>query len=227
MADELFNQAGMKYLDDDYERLFVFSPVDQDRDQRLDLNEFRQLLALSMGIRPRSTTSENEHASNTHASVSATNSAHEQGPYGNYGDATEVAEGHIDQRVPADGGATNSSYDQSLYASTSPTPVDASGSIAGERYLSSGVGVSAFAENTSAGFDLSAGREEMSSSPSFHASHSPQQEDRRNSNPQNLYIDPNPEIIRRPAQGGNVIYTQNIKLRFLQPPPIPPPGVWR
>ena len=42
---------------------------------------------------------------------------------------------------------------------------------------------------------------------------------------QGLYQDPNPQIIRRPAQGGHVTYTQNIKIRFLQPPAIPPPGV--
>jgi hypothetical protein len=44
-------------------------------------------------------------------------------------------------------------------------------------------------------------------------------------NPQNLYQDPNPQIIRRAAQGGQLTYTQNIKIRFLQPPPVPPPGV--
>lgn len=40
-----------------------------------------------------------------------------------------------------------------------------------------------------------------------------------------LYFDANPQIIRRPATGGVQTYTQNIKIRFLQPPPIPPPGV--
>jgi hypothetical protein len=39
-----------------------------------------------------------------------------------------------------------------------------------------------------------------------------------------LYIDANPQIIRRPASGVQT-YTQNIKIRFLQPPPVPPPGV--
>ncbi|CAF4697837.1 unnamed protein product, partial [Rotaria magnacalcarata] len=27
-----------------------------------------------------------------------------------------------------------------------------------------------------------------------------------------------------PAQTGQITYTQNVKIRFLQPPPIPPPG---
>ena len=40
-----------------------------------------------------------------------------------------------------------------------------------------------------------------------------------------LYVDSNPQIVRRPAAGGVQTYTQNIKVRFLQPPPVPPPGV--
>ena len=42
---------------------------------------------------------------------------------------------------------------------------------------------------------------------------------------QGLYQDPNPAIIRRPAPAGVQTYTQNIRLRFLQPPPVPPHGV--
>jgi len=42
---------------------------------------------------------------------------------------------------------------------------------------------------------------------------------------QGLFKDSNPQIIRRPAPGGGVTYTQNIRVRFLQPPPVPPPGV--
>jgi hypothetical protein len=41
---------------------------------------------------------------------------------------------------------------------------------------------------------------------------------------QGLFLDSNPQIIRRPAAGGVQTYTQNIKVRFLQPPPVPPPG---
>ncbi|CAF1400637.1 unnamed protein product, partial [Didymodactylos carnosus] len=41
---------------------------------------------------------------------------------------------------------------------------------------------------------------------------------------QGLYQDSNPQIIRRPAPGGGVTYKQNILVRFLQPPPVPPPG---
>jgi hypothetical protein len=42
---------------------------------------------------------------------------------------------------------------------------------------------------------------------------------------QGLFKDSNPQIIRRPAPGGTLTYTQNIRVRFLQPPPVPPPGV--
>jgi len=42
---------------------------------------------------------------------------------------------------------------------------------------------------------------------------------------QGLFIDNNPQVITRPAAGGVQTYQQNIKVRFLQPPPLPPPGV--
>ncbi len=42
---------------------------------------------------------------------------------------------------------------------------------------------------------------------------------------QGLFKDPNPEIVRRPAPGGAQTLTQRIVVRFLQPPPVPPPGV--
>ena len=35
-----------------------------------------------------------------------------------------------------------------------------------------------------------------------------------------LYYDPNPEIVRKPTANDSLVYTQNIMLRFLQPPPV-------
>ena len=35
-----------------------------------------------------------------------------------------------------------------------------------------------------------------------------------------LYNDPNPQIIRRPSTADPVVYNQNVRIRFLQPPPI-------
>ncbi len=42
---------------------------------------------------------------------------------------------------------------------------------------------------------------------------------------QGNFRDPNPQVIRRPAPGGPLTYSQNIRVRFLQPPAVPPPGV--
>lgn len=42
---------------------------------------------------------------------------------------------------------------------------------------------------------------------------------------QGNFKDSNPQVIRRPTPGGQTTYTQNIHVRFLQPPPVPPPGV--
>lgn len=42
---------------------------------------------------------------------------------------------------------------------------------------------------------------------------------------QGLYQDPNPQVIHRAATSGPQTYTQRILVRFLQPPPVPPPGV--
>ncbi|UJR14835.1 hypothetical protein I4U23_001820 [Adineta vaga] len=41
---------------------------------------------------------------------------------------------------------------------------------------------------------------------------------------QGNFKDSNPQIVRRPAPNGPVTLTQNIRVRFLQPPPVPPPG---
>ena len=35
-----------------------------------------------------------------------------------------------------------------------------------------------------------------------------------------LYYDPNPEIVRKPTANESLVYTQNIMVRFLQPPPV-------
>ena len=42
---------------------------------------------------------------------------------------------------------------------------------------------------------------------------------------QGNFKDPNPQVVRRPAQNGPLTYAQNIRVRFLQPPAVPPPGV--
>jgi hypothetical protein len=38
---------------------------------------------------------------------------------------------------------------------------------------------------------------------------------------QNLYYDPNPELIRKPQMITPIVYKQNIMIKFLKPPPVP------
>lgn len=38
---------------------------------------------------------------------------------------------------------------------------------------------------------------------------------------ENLYFDPNPELVRKPLMITPVVYKQNIKIKFLKPPSIP------
>lgn len=78
---------------------------------------------------------------------------------------------------------------------------------------------------TSPGIKMTGVAEASRSSSSFETGGTQQPTQEYATSAQGLFQDPNPQIIRRPAQGGHVTYTQNIKIRFLQPPAIPPPGV--
>jgi hypothetical protein len=122
-----------------------------------------------------------------------------------YGGAVNLAGANIRHADLAGGQSGYSSYEQASYAS------------------SAGVGANGFDTSTHSGANLAAAA--ASSSSSFEASSAQQQIQQYAINSQGLYQDPNPEIVRRPAPGGQVTYTQNIKIRFLQPPAIPPPGV--
>ena len=42
-----------------------------------------------------------------------------------------------------------------------------------------------------------------------------------------IYHDPCPRLLRRAAPEGPITYQQKISVRFLQPPPLPPPGVMK
>jgi hypothetical protein len=102
---------------------------------------------------------------------------------------------------------------------------------AGGYNASASFGGAGFAGNSSSSFESSnnygvAGQyaaQGLDASSSSFSSQSTQQTYATNA--QGLYQDPNPQIIRRPAVGGVQTYTQNIRVRFLQPPPVPPPGV--
>ncbi len=43
----------------------------------------------------------------------------------------------------------------------------------------------------------------------------------------NIYVDHNPQIIRRPTSERPVTYEQRVLIRCLHPPPLPPPEVMK
>jgi hypothetical protein len=215
----------------------LFFSTDVNRDQRLDLNEFRNLIAQRLG----------------HGSTNFAASASGGGPYAGssyessssaaFGDVSGAGRGYsgiADLAGATIGGAGfagdqagYSSYGQSSYTSASGGDAggfDANASagfgVSGfNASASSEFGVSGLEASGSSGINFSSENTGVSSASTFEASTSQQQVQVDGSNPHNLFQDPNPQIIRRPAQGGSLTYTQSIKIRFLQPPPVPPPGV--
>ena len=130
------------------------------------------------------------------------------GVYGDINGGTSEYDTTAGTTVAPTGGANHpnySSYDQLSYPS------------------SMGDDTAAFDVNAASSADLTGAG--MGTSSSLEASNTPQQIQQYPTNAQGLYKDPNPQIIRRPAQDQQVTYTQNIKIRFLQPPAIPAPGV--
>lgn len=131
-----------------------------------------------------------------------------------------------DQYGAAAGGYGSSSYESSSYESST-----AGGALGGDlaygggaaAYDGAGYGASSYESSQysssvgGAGGDYSAGASGFSSQAGAVQQYQ--------TDAQGLFKDSNPQIVRRPAPGGNLTYTQNIKVRFLQPPPIPPPGV--
>ena len=172
------------------------------KDERLDLNEFRNLIRQNLG-RQSGTWS-----TTTRDGAQYSASAYESGGSASYNIAANSA--------GAGGAGNESGNEQSSYAEA--TGIDTS--------LASTFGVTGFGGNTSYSAGLTS--ESAGASSSLFESNSSQQQQQFQvdaSNPRNLFLDPNPQIIRRPAQGGLLTYTQNVRVRFLQPPPVPPPGV--
>lgn len=180
----------------------TFLKIDVNRDQRLDLNEFRSLLVRSLGAGAENlaldTSNAGQYASGSFESSSAS-----------FGDASgaEVAGASAYSAGVAGGESSFGSFEQSSFSSTS-------GAVSG------GFEAANFADAS-----VSSGETTGFASQSTVDSSYQQQIQLAAGSNQNIFHDPNPQIVRRPAQGGNLTYTQNIRVRFLQPPPVPPPGV--
>ncbi|CAF1033659.1 unnamed protein product [Rotaria sordida] len=218
MADELFNQA------------------DTNKDQRLDLNEFRQLIARNLGF------GSTNYGANAHSGGQYTTSSYESLPSAicsdvniansNYGAGAELIGTNINGIGTAGGESSYGSYGQSSYTSASgldasgfdATALSGAGSYGFNANVSSGLGFGGFTASSSSDVGFSSETAGFSMPSTFETSTSQQQFQLGTGNTQGVYQDPNPQIIRRPAPGGGVTYTQNIRIRFLQPPPVPPPG---
>ncbi len=180
-----------------------------------------------------STTGGNHYTTSSFESAGQAPYSEVNGGNGHYGGASVLGGSSLNEAGAIGGEGTYSSIERSSFSRASG--VDASGFDTNE---SAGLGVGGF--DGSSSFSYGAGGVEASSSSAlgltgeaagassstFESNGSQQQiQGEGRASAQNLYQDPNPQIIRRPAQGGPVTYTQNVKIRFLQPPAIPPPGV--
>ncbi|CAF1457363.1 unnamed protein product [Rotaria sp. Silwood1] len=212
MADELFDQA------------------DINKDQRLDLNEFRQLIARNLGV---DSTNYGATANNGGQYTASSYDSSSSALYGNGNIAGAELVGAVTNGTgAASGESTYGLYDQSSYTSASgvstngfdATTLTGAGSYGFDANALSGSNFGGFASSSSSGIDLSHGTAGFSIPSTFETSTSQEQLQLATSNVQGLYQDPNPHVIRRPAPGGGVTYTQNIRVRFLQPPPVPAPG---
>lgn len=168
--------------------------------------EFRNLLLQNLGIsgsaQAGNLSNANQYSSSAYGNISNGTGA--------YGSITGVAGSTVNGISNVGGAGNYASYEQAAFSSA----VDG---VTTGLHANSTSNVDATATSAIVGGS--------SSSSSFETGDTRQQIQHYDANSQGLYQDPNPQIIRRPAQGGQVTYTQNVKIRFLQPPPIPPPGV--
>lgn len=133
----------------------------------------------------------------------------------------------------AAGGAANASSSSSSYeasaggiAADSEIGASASQAVYGSQgeIQSSGTLVVGEVGNAYESSSAIAGNEILQTSETAFESGSTQQSVQYSST-NGIFNDPNPQILRRAATGGAVTYEQKILVKFLQPPPVPPPGV--
>jgi len=184
---------------------------DLNKDHRLDLNEFRTLINQNLGPNASIYTGNigdgGKYSGSYYGTSSSSAYADGSNGIGGYNGGTDLAGANINGAGNIDGNPSYSSYEQASFAS------------------STGGGPGGFDASVASAVDITGVTTGESSSSTFETGSNQQQVQQYATNAQGLYQDPNPQIIRRPAQSEQITYTQNIKIRFLQPPAIPPPGV--
>jgi hypothetical protein len=132
--------------------------------------------------------------------------------------------------VGGGGGYRASSFESSSYdASGTGGGLERDVTYAGAGYGDAGYGSSAYESSYRSSVGNIGGAARVSNNDAASANYSSASRSssvqQYETDAQGHYKDSNPQFVRRPAQGGPVTYTQNIKVRFLQPPAVPPPGV--
>lgn len=181
----------------------IFAQVDTNKDGSIDRNEFSQWLGNSIGAGQVG-------VGGAGANFGA--SSFESSSFSSTGGALGV-----DAGLAGVGGA--SSFESSSYSAGSGLEA---GAVGGANFQSASWESSSSGGAAAGGADLTAINQAASYTAETNAAWSKYGAEVRGAG---LFVDANPQIIRRQAPGGVQTYTQNIKVRFLQPPPIPPPGV--
>lgn len=174
----------------------VFDQADTNHDGQLSRDEFRNLVRSS--VSGPSTTE--------YTSYGAT------GGYGSSAYRSSTFESSsIGGGLAGDLGVGGGNYGSSAYESSYRASVAGLGGADAAAFNAAGAAGAASIDASSASFSSTS----QSSSAAVHYE----------TDEQGNFKDANPQIVHRPAPSGPVTLTQNIRVRFLQPPPVPPPGV--
>jgi hypothetical protein len=192
----------------------IFNQADANHDGAIDRNEFQQWAANSGG--------NNAGAGSQYDPAGGAGGNFEQSSFESSSYASGGAAGGAYGAEAGFTGATSpSSFEGASYGGGAG--LEASAASGGQFQASSSSTFEAGASGANvAGYDSAAVTQAASYTAETNAAWSKYGAEVRGAG---LFFDTNPQIIRRPASGGVQTYTQNIKVRFLQPPPIPPPGV--
>jgi hypothetical protein len=183
----------------------VFDQADTNRDGRLSRSEFRNLVRDSLSGANAS-------------SYPLTNDYSNFETVGGYGSSAFRSSSYDASTVGGTGGLAadlalgGAGYGASSYESSYRASVGGVGGDAANYNVAGAVGA-AGASSVDA------------SSTSFSSTSQTSSVQQYETDAQGNFVDSNPQIVRRPALEGPVTLTQNIRVRFLQPPPVPPPGV--
>ena len=192
----------------------AFDQADLNQDNKLDAGEFRNFLAQNIA---------GEAAGDASAAAAYSSSSYESAS------AETVAAGNAEGTYGASAGletdlglASNSYESTSSYSAgdLAAAGYNAGGYDSSISYVTGGAGYGAATGYDASTYGVSGvfgGGDYSSSSSTAVQTYA--------TDAQGLFQDNNPQVIRRGAATGPVTYTQNIRVRFLQPPPVPPPGV--